>query len=233
MPALRQYLLIRKQPYRSHPSETLYNHYHQITRPSLHPFAKLSDSDRIRLSDHDPFTETSSHEFLTLTPKLTDIERYDDTRATLIRLSTVSPPLWTDRKISSASKVEMRRVFPTPAFVQRKPPLAGKVRLSMMAPSWGHRRTSSADKAYTPDNKRPSMVSPLSVDRPPPPFFAARVQQLGKFEETGLRHSRVATPEEMMTLGNPAAIGYSCKIEGGRPKGTPKTSPKPSPKLTP
>ena len=105
--------------------------------------------------------------------------------------------------------------------VERKPSSAEKVRLSMVAPSWGHRKTSSADKANPPSNKRLSMVSPLSVDRPSSPFSAGRMQQLGRFEETGLRHSKVATPDEMMTLGNPAAIGYSCRIEGGTPKLTP------------
>ncbi|KAL9075296.1 MAG: hypothetical protein Q9161_001673 [Pseudevernia consocians] len=182
---------------------------------------RLSDSDRIRLPNDKSSTETSSVELSTLKPKMSDMENYHDTRASLIRLSTVSPPLWTERKISSAEKVEMSRVSPTPTFVERKPSSAEKVRLSMVAPSWGHRKTSSADQANPPSNKRLSMVSPLSVDRPSSPFSAGRMQQLGRFEETGLRHSKVATPDEMMTLGNPAAIGYSCRIEGGTPKLTP------------
>ncbi|KAF6222702.1 hypothetical protein HO133_000749 [Letharia lupina] len=222
LPALPQLLNIRKQPYPSRSSEGFCNHHHHNTRPPLNAFAMISDSDRIRLPNDVSSTETSSREELsTLTPKMSDIESYRDTRASLISLSMVSPPLWTDRKISSAETVEMSRVSPTPTFVERKPSSREKLRLSMVAPSWGHKKTSSADKAYSPNNRRLSMVSPLSLDRPPSPFSAARVQQLGKFEETGLRHSRVATPEEMVSLGNQAACGYSCTIEGGTPKGTP------------
>lgn len=214
--------MICKHLYPSQSSEPFCNN----TRPPLNPFAKLSDSDRIRLPDDVSSTETSSREFPMLRPKLSDIEYCQHKRASLVRLSMVSPPLWTERKISSAETVEMSRVYPTPTVVERKPSSAEKVRLSMVAPSWGHGKTSSADRAYTKKDKRLSMVSPLSVDRSPSPLFAGKVQQLGKFDETGLRHSKVATPEEIMSLGNPAALGYSCKIEGGTPKGTPKTSPK-------
>lgn len=220
MPALRQLLMIRKKSCLSHPSEPL------NTRPPFNPFAGLPDSDRIRLSDDDSSTETSRRKFPMLTPKTSDIESRQDQRASLIRISMGTPPLWTERRISSAGTVEMSCVSPTPTLVERKPSSGERVRLSMVGPSWGHRKMPSADRAYTTKDKRLSMVSPLSIDKPPSPIFAGRIPQLGKFEETGLRHSRVATPEEMMSLGNPAALGYSCTIEGGTPKGTPKTSPK-------
>ena len=142
-----------------------------------------------------------------------------------------SQPFWTDRKISLAETVEMSRVSPTPTFVDRRNPVAETLRLSMVTPSWGgghhHSKTISTDELSNKNNKRPSLVSPLSVEKPPPLFSVRKMQQLGRFEETGLRNSRVATEEEIMTLGNPAAmLGYSCTIEGG----TPKTSPK-SPKF--
>lgn len=232
MPALRQLLTIRKQSHPSYSSENLYNYHHSNTRPPLNDFVRLSDSDRIRLPVDNYTSETSIHGFSSPVPKTGDVESRHDPRTSLIRLNTVSPPLWAERKISAAETVEMTRVSATPTFVERKPSSAASLGLNMAAPSWGHRKSSSADKAYAPNSKRQSMISPLSIDRPPSPFFAGRAQQLGRFEETGLRCSRVATPEEMLSFGNPAALGYSCTIEGGTPKGTPKTSPRTSPKLT-
>ncbi len=92
----------------------------------------------------------------------------------------------------------------------------------MVMPSWG--KTTCPERVSTIGGKRLSETSPLSVDRPAPLFSAGRMQNLGRFQESGLRHSKVvATPEEMITLGNPAAMGYSCKIEGPAPKGTPKS----------
>lgn len=227
MPALRQLFTSRRRSYPHRSSEALCNHHHNNTRPPPNLFAELSDSDRIRLPNHDSSAETSSREFPKLMPSMSDVESCRDTRSSLIRLSMVSPPPWTDRKISSAGKLEMSRTSPPPTFMGHNPSPADGLTLSMVVPfSGGHRKTSSADKAYTTNNRRMSMVSPLSVDRPSSPLFAGRAQQLGKFDETGLRHSRMATPEEMMSFGNPAAMGYSCTIEGGTPKGTPKTSPK-------
>ena len=229
MPALRQLLLTRKKSHPSRTSEPLCKHHKNAIRPPLHPFAKFSDSDLVRLSDDDFPTEISScKEFPTPTPRMTDIEGCHNTRASLIRLSMVPPPLWTKRKKTSVEKVEMSPVSPTPTLVEREPlaSSAEQVRPSTGAPSWGHGKISSADRAYTLNDRRLGMVAPLSIDRPPSPLVAGRVQPLGKFEETGLRHSRVATLEEMMSLENPAAMGSSCRIDGKRRKGTPKTSPK-------
>ncbi|CAD6584705.1 MAG: hypothetical protein ASARMPRED_001840 [Alectoria sarmentosa] len=229
LPALRQLLLTRKNSRASRTSEPLCKHHINTTRPPLHPFAKFSDSDVVRLSDDDFLTEISScKEFPTPTPKKIDIEGCHNTRASLIRLSMVPPPLWIERKKTSVEKVEMSPVSPMATLVERKPSAssAEQVRLSAVAPPWGHGKESSADRAYTLNNRRLGKVSPLSINRPPFPLVAGRVQPLGKFEETGLRHSRVATPEEMMSLGTSAAIGSSCNIEGKRRKGTPKSSPK-------
>ena len=234
MPALYQFLKTRKQPFPPRSSQSLFEHHHNIsTRPPPRSFHKLSDSDRIYLPKEDSFTETSSGQSSSPPPKKSDLESCHDSRPSLERLSMTSPPLWAERKISSAETVEMSRVSPNPTIVGRKSSSAEKV--NMIAPSWTHRKTSSADKMTKSKNKKSlSIVSPLSLgSAPSSPFSPGRVQQLGKFEETGLRHSRVATPEEIMSFGNPAAMGYSCKIEGGTPpKTTPKTSPKPSPKLT-
>ena len=243
MPALRQLLVMRRQRFSSQSIQPLYIHRDNNPtippRPSLNHFTKLSSSNQIHLTDPNPFTEPNSHEFSTLSPSMPDIEKCDQvndnedaTRASLniTRVSMVSPPLWTDRKISSASRIEISRVYPQPTFVHRKPSSSAEaVRLSMMAPSRGtHRKTSSADRASRHIRKL-SMVPPLSVDRPPSVFASAasRSPQTlgGRFEETGLRYSRVATPEEMMTLGNPASLGYSCMIEGGTPKALPEPTP--------
>lgn len=232
MPALHQFLKNRKQPYPPRSSQALFNNYYN--NDIRHPprsFTRLSDSDRIYLPKDDSFTESSSGQSSSLPPKKSDIESCHDSRPSLARLSMIPSPLWAERKISSAETVEMSRVSPNPTIVGRKPSSAEKV--NMVAPSWTHRKTSSADKVTKSKNKKSlSIVSPLSLGSPPSsPFSAGRVQQVGKFEETGLRHSRVATPEEIMSFGNPAAMGYSCTIEGGTPpKATPKTSPKPSPK---
>ncbi|KAM0802212.1 hypothetical protein BDR22DRAFT_845379 [Usnea florida] len=246
MPALRQLLVMHRQRFSSQSIQPLYLHSDNNPanrpRPPLNHFAKLPSSNQIQSTDPNPFTEPNSHEFSTLSPNTPDIEKCDQINGyegaaraslSLTRMSMVSPPLWTDRKISSASRVEISRVCPQPTFVHRKPSSSAEaVRLSMMAPSWGtHRKTSSADKVYQPGHhiRKLSIASPSSVDRPPSLFAAAAARTpqtlVGRFEETGLRHSRVATPEEIMTLGNPASLGYSCMIEGG----TPKTSPEPTP----
>ena len=246
MPALRQLLVMRRQRSSTQSIQPLNNHRDNNptnrTRPPLDHFAKLSSSNQTHPTDSNPFTEPDSHEFSTLSSNTPDIEKcdqindYEDvTRASLslTRMSTVSPPLWTDRKISSASRIEISRVCPQPTFVHRKPSSSAEaVRLSMVAPPWvTHRKTSSADKVNHPSHhiRKLSMASPSLNDRPQSTFasLATRPPQTlgGRFEETGLRYSRVATPEEMMTLGNPASLGYSCMIEGG----TPKTSPEPTP----
>ena len=222
MPALRQLLTIPKKRNPSHLSEGLCNHNNSTHAPHT-ALARLSYSDLIRLPDEDYSAANSSRNFSAPKPKMSDIENCHDESRSQMRLSMVNPPIWVERKISSAESVEMSRVTPTTTFVERKPSTAETPRLSMVSPSWGHRRQSSAGKISTRSKKRLSLVSPLTTGRPPQ-FFAAkrpRMQQLGRFEETGLRYSRVATPEEILTLGNPAAMGYSCKIEGG----TPKTSP--------
>ncbi len=125
MPALRQLFTMRKQPCSSHSSETPCIQ-HNNTRPPLNPLARLSDSDLFRVPDDNTSTKTSSLELSTLTSGMSDIEKCHDTRVSMIRLSTVSPPLWTERKISSAERVEMSRVSPTPtlvsAFLKRKSP---------------------------------------------------------------------------------------------------------------
>ena len=232
MPALHQFLKTRKQPYLPRSSQSLFEHHHNTgTRPPPRSFTRLSDSDRIYLPKDDSFTETSSGQSSSQPPKQSDIESCHDSRPSLARLSMTFPLLWAERKISSAETVEMSRVSPTRTLVGRKPSSAEKV--NMVAPSWSHRKTASADKVTKSKNKKSlSIVSPFFLDRAPPsPFSAGRVQQVGKFEETGLRHSRVATPDEIMSLGNPAAMGYSCKIEGGTPP--PKATPKTTPKLTP
>ena len=246
MPALRQLLVMRRQRFSSQSIQPFY--IHRDNNPTNHPrppsnhFAKLSGSNQIHLTDPNPLTEPNSHEFSTLSPNTTDIEKCDQVndhevamRASLnpTRMSMVSPPFWTDRKISSASRVEISRVRPQPTIVHRKPSsTAEAVRPSMIPPSWAtHRKTLSADRAYHPSQhmRKLSMVPPLAIDRPSSLFASAAAKTpqtlVGRFEETGLRYSRVATPEEMMTLGHPASLGYSCTIEGG----TPKTSPEPTP----
>ena len=207
MPALRQLLTDRKKQHPSHSSEPLCNH-NSDTRTPLNAFPSLAYSNCIRLADDDYPGETSSREYSTPTPKTDDVEKCHDRRVSVIRPGMASLPTWTERKISLAETVEMSRVSPKPTFVERKPSTAETLRLSMMTPSWGSavRKPSSADKPCTTSNKRLSMVSPLSLDKPAPLFSAGRMQQLGRFEETGLRNSRVATPEEIMTLGNPAAM---------------------------
>ena len=230
MPALRQLLAIRKKQHSIHSSEPLCKHNYNA-RAHLNSLPRLSHNDCIRLPDNNASPENSSHQITKPTPKMDDIESYHTKRGSLVRPGMISQPFWTDRKISLAETVEMSRVSPTATFVDRKPPAAETLRLSMVTPSWGgghhHSKTSSTDKSSNKNNKRLSIVSPLSVEKPPPLFSVRKMQQLGRFEETGLRNSRVATEEEIMTLGNPAVmLGYSCKIEGG----TPKTSPK-SPKF--
>ena len=229
MPALRQLLTIRKKQRSSHSSESLSKSNNNY-RAHLNSLPRLSHNDCIRLPDNNASSENSSQHFSKPTPKMDDIESYHTKRGSLVKSQMVSQPFWTDRKISLAETVEMSRVSPTPTFVDRKPSAAETLRLSMVTPFWGggdhHSKTSSTDKSSNKNNKRLSLVSPLSVDKPPPLFSVRKMQQLGRFEETGLRNSRVATEEEILTLGNPAAMGYSCKIEGG----TPKTSPK-SPKF--
>ena len=228
MPALRQLLAIRKRQHSFHSSEPLYQ-YNSDARTHLNSLPRLSPSDCFRLPDNNASPENSSHQFSKPTPKLDDIESYHTKRGSVVKPGMISQPFWTDRKISLAETVEMSRVSPTPTFVERKPSAAETLRLSMVTPSWGggnhHSKTPSADKSSSKNNKRLSMVSPLSVEKPPALFSVRKMQQLGRFEETGLRNSRVATEEEIMTLGNPAAVlGYSCKIEGGTPKTSPQSS---------
>ena len=219
MPALRQLLTIRKKQHSSSSSEPLYNHNRNIHSP-LNTFAKLSYNDCMRLPDDDSSPGTSSG---TPTPRTNDLESYQPKRGSLTKPGMASVlPLWTDRKISLAETVEMSRVSPpTPTFLEQgKPSAAGTLRLSMVTPSWHGRKTSSSTNATNNNNKRLSMVSPLSLDRPPAPLFSVQRKtqpSLGRFEETGLRNSRIATPEELLTLGNPAAMGYSCTIEGPPP----------------
>ena len=227
MPALRQVLTIRKKQHSSHSSEPLCKHNNNA-RTHLNRLPRLSHNDCIRLPDNDASLENSSHQISMPTPKTDDIESCHTKGGSLVKPGTISQPFWTDRKISVAETVQMSRVSLTPTFVDRKHPAAETLRLSMVAPSGHHHsKTSSTENPSNRNKKRLSIVSPLSVEKPPPLFSVRKMQQLGRFEETGLRNSRVATEEEIMTLGNPAAmLGYSCKIEGG----TPKTSPK-SPKF--
>ena len=230
MPALRQLLTIRKKQHSSHSSES-HCRNNNNGRAHLNGLPRLSQDDYTRLPDNKASLENSSYHFSKPTPKMDDIESYHNKRGSPVKPEIVSQSFWTDRKISLAETVEMSRVSATPTFVDRKPPAAETLRLSMVTPSWSggdhDSKTISTEKSSNKNNKRLSIVSPLSVDKPPPLFSVGKMQQLGRFEETGLRNSRVATEEEILTLGNPAAmLGYSCKIEGG----TPKTSPK-SPKF--
>ena len=106
--------------------------------------------------------------------------------------------------------------------------------------SWGgHRKSSSTDSHYyknTTTNPsttptRRSIASPplsplrrpssLSSSLPSTPNMQMQQQQqqqqqqhrqLSRFRE---RLSRGAMPEELLTLANPAAVGYSCEIHGG------------------
>ena len=233
MPALRQLLTFRKKQHSSHSSETL-SKYDHSSRVHLNRLPRLSHNDCIRIPDNHASPENSSHQFSKPMAKMDDIESYQTKRGSLVTPGMISQPFWSDRKISVAETVEMSRVAPTPTFVDRKPSAAETLRLSMVTPSWGgdhHHKTSSTDnQSSSKNNKRLSLVSPLSVEKPPPLFSVGKMQQLGRFKETGLRNSRVATEEEIMTLGNPAAmLGYSCKIEGGTPKTSPKSSKFPNP----
>ena len=212
MPALRQLLTIRKQQHSSHSSEPRSIHENDI-RAHLNSWPRPSHNDCIRIPDNNGSPENSSNHFSQPTPRMEDIESCYTKRGTLVRPGMISQPFWTDRKISVAETVEMSRVSATPTSVHRKISAAETLRLSMVTPCWGeghhHSKTSSTDNLSNKNNKRLSLVSPLSVEKPPPLFSVRKMQRLGRFEETGLRNSRVATEEEIMTLGNPAAlVGY-------------------------
>ena len=229
MPALRQLLTIRKQQHSSHSSEPFGKHDN-----STRSLPRPSHNDCIRLPDNYTTRENSSNRFPKPAPGMDDIESYHTKRESLVKPGMISQPFWTDRKISLAETVEMSRVSATSTFIDRNNPVGETPRLSMVTPSCGgghhHSKKTSTDQLSNKNNKRLSLVSPLSVEKPPPLFSVRKMQQLGRFEETGLRNSRVATEEEIMTLGNPAAmLGYSCTIEGGTPKTSPKSPKFPNP----